>query len=439
MTASNQAITTWRTIRLRFLLRRTSTPEQKQKLAEARRVTFLPMEAIGEKGELDLSITKDIEEVSNGYTHFFDGDVLVAKITPCFENGKGAVVRGTLNGVGFGTTELHVLNPTDEVDARFLYYLTASSHFRQHGEGEMTGAAGQKRVPEAFIKNYLVSLPVLEEQRAIAELLDRETAQLDKLLIEKERLLKLLAEKRRALITRIVTRGLNPNANLHDTGLTWLGRIPTHWRTIRLKFAISKIDQGWSPQCYNYPAEEGQWGVLKTGCVNGGVFNPEENKTLPDDIEPPLEIEVNLGDMLMSRASGSTELIGSVALVNERSRARLLLSDKTYRIHLQADIVNPQFFVLLMGSAVLRHQIGAIISGAEGLANNIAQSDIRELLIILPPLDEQCHIAEYAESQTKKLDDLRGETEQTINLLTERRAALITAAITGHLSVEVQT
>jgi len=79
------------------------------------------MEAIGEHGELDLSITREREDVETGYTQFFDGDVVVAKITPCFENGKGALIRGTLTGIGFGTTELHVLTPTSEIDGRYLY------------------------------------------------------------------------------------------------------------------------------------------------------------------------------------------------------------------------------------------------------------------------------------------------------------------------------
>lgn len=384
-------------------------------------------------GSVDKEIgEEDVAESSSVVNYFEPGDVLFGKLRPYLA--KAHLV--TEHSVG--TTELLALKTKQNLHGRFLLYVLLSPGFI----GLVNSSTFGSKMPRAdweFIGNVFIPRPSLAEQQAIADLLDRETAQLDNLIAEKERLLKLLAEKRRALITRIVTYGLNPNTKLQDTGLSWLGRIPIHWRTIRLKFAISKIDQGWSPQCYNYPAEEGQWGVLKTGCVNGGAFNPEENKTLPDNIEPPLEIEVNLGDVLMSRASGSTELIGSVALVNERSRARLLLSDKTYRIHLQADIVNPRFFVLLMGSAVLRCQIGAIISGAEGLANNIAQSDIRELLIILPPLDEQCDIAEYAESQIKKLDALRGETEQTINLLTERRAALIAAAITGHLSVEGET
>src|SRR5207253_5080350 len=139
------------------------------------------------------------------------------------ENGKGALARGLLNGVGFGTTELHVLHPRKEVDPRFLYYVTANPIFRQLGEAEMTGATGQKRVPDEFVKNHIVQLPSHNEQRAIADMLDKETARLDELIAEKARLLELLAEKRRALIPRAVTRGLNNAAPLRDTGLKWLG------------------------------------------------------------------------------------------------------------------------------------------------------------------------------------------------------------------------
>src|SRR6185503_5774269 len=134
--------------RLRFVTRRASTTEERKKLSAAAQVTFLPMEAIGEHGELDMTTVRDLDEVRTGYTQFFDGDVLVAKITPCFENGKGALVTGTLNGVGYGTTELHILSPGPDLDGRFLYYTTVSEPFRKLGEARMTGAAGQKRVPE---------------------------------------------------------------------------------------------------------------------------------------------------------------------------------------------------------------------------------------------------------------------------------------------------
>ena len=208
---------TWPEKRMRFLLRRGRSNEQQKVLSGASQVTFLPMESIGEQGVLDCSAIRAADDVRNGYTRFFDGDVLVAKITPCFENGKGALVYGTLNGVGFGTTELHVLNPSSEIDARFLYYITVGGHFRRLGEAAMFGAAGQKRVPEDFIRDYRVRVPPLAQQRAIADYLDRETTRLDVLMAAQQRLLSLLAEKRRAVITETVALG----ANLDRTSEGW--------------------------------------------------------------------------------------------------------------------------------------------------------------------------------------------------------------------------
>jgi len=179
--------------------------------------------------------------------------------------------------------------------------------------------------------------------------------------------------------------------------------------------------------------------VLKTGCVNGGIFAPHESKALPEDIEPPLESEVKQGDVLMSRASGSRALIGSAAMVVEQPPARLLLSDEIYRLRLREDIITADFCVLTMGSTTLHHQIEGAISGAEGLANNIAQSDIRELLIPLPPLPEQHAIVAHIAAETAKLDALREATERTLGLLKERRAALIAATVTGKISLEMTT
>ena len=118
--------------------------------------------------------------------NFSTGDVLVAKITPCFENGKGALVRGTPERRRLRNSELHVLNLGNEIDARFLYYITVSDRFRRLGEAAMFGAAGQKRVPEDFVRNYRVPVPPLSQQRAIADYLDLETTRLDVLVAEEE-------------------------------------------------------------------------------------------------------------------------------------------------------------------------------------------------------------------------------------------------------------
>jgi len=169
------------------------------------------MEAIGETGQMAVGQERPIGEVYNGFTYFADGDVVVAKITPCFENGKGALAAGLINGVGFGTTELHVMRALPDVAPRWLLYLTQTHTFRKLGEAEMYGAGGQKRVPEDFIKDHRIALPDLEEQEHIANFLDWKTGQIDALIDKKVGLsgtlkgLDLLAEYRSALITAAVT------------------------------------------------------------------------------------------------------------------------------------------------------------------------------------------------------------------------------------------
>jgi type I restriction enzyme, S subunit len=220
---------------MRFLLRKQPTAEQRKRLQTTEQVNFVPMEAVGENGGLDLDLIREKTSVEKGYTLFFDGDVVVAKITPCFENGKGALAVGLYEGAAYGTTELHVLSPLPKLDKRFLFYLTISHTFRKQGEAAMKGAAGQKRVPDEFIQDFRFPLPPLAIQHRIADYLDIETVQIDVLVAEKERMLKLLEEKRVALVSRIVIRGLNPNVPMQSSDLAWLGNIPVHWELRRAK------------------------------------------------------------------------------------------------------------------------------------------------------------------------------------------------------------
>jgi type I restriction enzyme S subunit len=169
--------------------------------------------------------------------------------------------------------------------------------------------------------------------------------------------------------------------------------------------------------------------------VNGGIFNSQASKALPDEFISPLELEIFKGDILMSRASGSIDLIGSVARVEEQPTSRLLLSDKTFRLKLKTQLIDPDFFVTVMGSLIVRRQIHQMISGAEGLANNIAQSDIKELVLPFPDLDEQQRIMHSLHQEIKSINSLSNISIETLALLQERRSALISAAVTGKIDV----
>jgi len=132
-------------------------------------VTFLGMKDISEKGQVDLSTTKTYEEVKKGFTNFENEDVLLAKITPCFENGKAAIVRNLLNGYGFGSTEFYVLRPHQNIILpEYVYAMIKSYTFAEPGKYKMTGAAGQKRLPKDYILNYKFPLPPLEAQEQFA-------------------------------------------------------------------------------------------------------------------------------------------------------------------------------------------------------------------------------------------------------------------------------
>ncbi len=278
-----------------------------------------------------------------------------------------------------------------------------------------------------------LALPPLHEQTAIAAFLDRETAKIDGLVAEQRRLMELLKEKRQAVISHAVTKGLNPHAPMKPSGIEWLGDVPEHWEVCAARRVIARIEQGWSPECFARPAEPGERGVLKTGCVNRGAFNEQENKALPDTLLPMLEYEVRPGDVLMSRASGSPELVGSTAYVHA-VRPRLMLSDKAFRIHPEPAI-DKRFFATAFNSRYLREQIERAISGAEGLANNLPQSALFAFSICVPPLHEQTSIVKHVAGTTATFDTLTAEAARAIELLQERRTALISAAVTGKIDV----
>ena len=153
-------------------------PKKDIPLDNSSSVTFLPMEAVSTDGTIDTSRTILVEQVKN-YSVFKDNDILFAKITPCMENGKGAIVSNLKNGYGAGSTEFIVLRPKDMVSSKWLYYFLSQKNFRMHCQQHMTGSAGQKRVPAKFLANCEIGVPTLEEQERIVARIEELFSQLD--------------------------------------------------------------------------------------------------------------------------------------------------------------------------------------------------------------------------------------------------------------------
>ncbi len=392
-----------------------------------------------EKNLLSLSygkiVQKDIKsnlgllpESFEAYQIVESGNIIL-RLTD-LQNDKRSLRVGLVQERGIITSAYLGLIPK-KVLPRYAYYLLHSYDlckvFYTMGGGvrQSIGFSEFRRLP--------CLVPPLSEQYKIADYLDRTTQSIDALIAAKKRLLELLAEKRRSMITRAVTRGLTADVPMKDSGFSWIGSVPENWSVENLKYHLSNIEQGWSPQSDNFPADLDEWGVLKVGAVNGWEFNANENKRIPPELDIPLEYEIKSGNILVSRAN-TTELVGSAALV-KNVRSKLLLCDKIYRLVPFGNRLVPEYLVFYLRSLAGRFEIERDATGASSSMQNISQSTIANLWIPRPPLEEQLSIVTHIENQLSLFEELELTTKQGIALLQERRTSLISAAVTGQLQI----
>lgn len=422
----NTAATTtpygWRRRRLRFDAR-LNPKKSSLKLDAETEVSFVPMEAIGELGGLDLSITKVLEDVYNGYTYFADFDVCVAKITPCFENGKGALAEGLTHGVGFGTTELHVVRSNEGLEPRFLFYISIAHDFRNIGAAEMLGAGGQKRVPEDFIKDWRPPLPSIETQRRIATFLDDKTARIDALIEKKRALLDRLAEKRQALITHAVAKGLDPTVLTKDSGIDWLGEIPSHWEVPPVK-RVAKLESGHTPD----KKVDAYWEDCQIPWVS---LNDTAALRANDYIS---DTAFNINELGLANSSARLLPARAVVFTRDATIGESAITTRPMAVsqHIIAWLCNEEMIIpefLLLAIYGMTSELMSLTNGST--IGTIGLGDVKRICVALPPVDEQRDIVAFVFARKEAIAIASEKIHASIRQLTEYRAALITAAVTG--------
>jgi type I restriction enzyme S subunit len=394
--------------------------------------SFVPMEKL-KTDSLALDEIRPIADVYDGYTYFVDDDILMAKVTPCFENKNIAIAKDMVNGVGFGSSEIYVLRSNQKTKNRYLFYRLQEDGFMEVATSSMTGAGGLKRVPSDVLNNFLVALPVHEEQTQIANFLDHETAKIDTLIDKQQQLIKLLKEKRQAVISHAVTKGLNPDALMKDSGVEWLGEVPEGWRVVPLKYLVSELDG----------IQMGPFGGMLLGLGENEtgykVFGQEN--TISGDFTKGLRwiskarfedlsnYHLKVGDIVLTR-KGS---LGNARLVSELAVMGIIDSD-TIRIRINSRKLQPKLMSFLMHNAlyvseqIARNRRGAILPG-------LNTETISNILLLVPqPLDQR-ELFEYLQVQNHKFDTAVEKCISAIALLEERRTALISAAVTGKIDV----
>jgi len=358
-----------------------------------------------------------------------EGDIALAVVGTI---GRSLIVDKQLVGCNLSRAVAKI-RPGKNLSARMLRWIFESLSFRRYTDLLCVGTA-QRVLNMSTLASFYVTVPSCQEQVSIVNFLERETAKIDTLIAEQQRLIELLQEKRQAVISHAVTKGLNPEVPMKDSGVEWLGEVPEHWEVQKVKHFCRHIEQGWSPQCENEASEGDAPGVLKVGCVNGGIFRAGENKRLPPDLSPIPEYSVRKGDLLISRAN-TKELVGSAAVVSE-DYPWLFICVKLYRITVDPSLATASFLALYLGSSEVRGQVELGASGASQSMQNISQSVLMELPIALPDLVEQEAIRNTIANECCSIDELVAEGSRGIQLLQERRSALISAAVTGQIDVQ---
>lgn len=418
--------THWVVKRLRFLTR--LNPSRREiHLADDAVVSFVPMDAVGECGGLALDIERPLDEIGAGYTYFADGDVVVAKITPCFENGKGALATGLTNGVALGTTELHVMRPNGDLDPKFLFYVSISDHFRDIGESEMYGAGGQKRIPDTFLKDFRAVLPPLPEQVEIVSILDSEAAKLDALIGKKRRFLELLEERRLSIITHAITKGLDPTVPMKGSGIVWLGSIPKHWSVKKIKYAVSHV-----VDClHTTPHYDGEllYPAIRTADLDRGRLLLDHCRLVSEEVyqERIQRLRPLAGDILYSREG---ERFGMATLVPPGVDLCLGQRMMMFRALPQ---VHPAYLMWALNSSAIYQQVILYTGGATSPHINIR--DIINFFVPCPPPQEQSKIAQHIETECARLDRIIAKLREGISTIEGYRSALITNAVTGKIDV----
>lgn len=311
----------------------------------------------------------------------------------------------------------------------YFRYALKCSPFIQALNSTSEGIRDGKTITYDEFGELLVALPSQAEQKAIATFLDRETQRIDSLIEEKLAFIKLLKEKRQALISHVVTKGLNPNVEMKDSGIEWIGQVPKHW-------GISKVR--YLGQCQNGINIGGEFFGHGTPFVSyGDVYN---NTSLPEQVQGLVlstekdrdNYSVIAGDVLFTRTSETIEEIGFSAVCKSTIEQAVFAG---FLIRFRPDEGNLE--VGFSEYYFRNEKLRAFFAKEMNLVTraSLSQDLLKKMPVLLPPIDEQNEIANYLQAECDKFSEIFAETEKTIFLLKERRTSLISATVTGKIDV----
>lgn len=375
-------------------------------------------------GSLDfMKATATSEEIAKFALR--QDDVLITKDSETADDiGVPAIVAEKIADLVCGY-HLSILRPGEQVFGRFLFrYLQstrAASFFEKRANGITRFAIGLDAVGDCP-----VIFPSMQQQKSVASFLDNETARIDALISKKKRQVELLEEKRTAVITRAITKGLNSNAKMRDSGVEWIGEIPAHWQVLPIRRVVDKADYGISESL----DASGEIPVLRMGNLTDGGIDLADLRFV-DEVDKFFLLQK--GDLLYNRTN-SLDLVGKVGLFQgDADHDRVSFASYLVRIRTN-DRAFPEYLTYLLNTPYVLSQARAIAYPSIGQAN-LSPPRYLTISVPLPPKEEQGAINRYLVSEDEGSHRRLGLLKRSIALLQELRSSLITAAVSGQIDV----
>ena len=383
-------------------------------------VTFVPMAAVGEDfSGIKENYTRPLSEVSKGYTYFEEDDLLFSKITPCLQNGKHSIAKNLLNGIGFGSTEFHVVRAGDSASPKFLFRSLIRPDIIKECADSFTGTAGQQRVQPDTLRSLPVLIPPLPEQRAIAAVLDS----IDDAIEGAEAVIAATEELRDALLHALLTRGL-PGQHTEFRDVPGLGTIPADWEVVRLGDVVPKFEYGTSVRC---TTETVGMPILRIPNIASGVLNLTDLKYADLGPKESASVQLDAGDILLVRTNGNPETCGQ-CWVSDGMEGQWGFASYLVRGRADQSQVNPWFIGHFLRSDTGRRLLKGNIRTSAG-NYNLSVGNLGLMPLPCPPRLEQDSIVNTTKGLSRSIEFAREEAVKLRFLKESTAEALLTGMV----------
>lgn len=381
-------------------------------------VSFVPMESL-RNGAIDY---QDIPfaEGKGKYTYFQDGDLLVAKVTPCFENGNIAIANNMKQGVGLGSSEIFVLRMNDKVLNTYMFYITQTAKFQEGACATMCGVGGLKRISPLFMRTYELDIPSLSKQQRIVDYLDAKLGKIDVRIAILEKQQDAYARLKRSVIYHAVTRGLDPNVFLKDSGVEWIGMIPKHWELQRFKSIFTECKSVTETGQEDLLSVSEYYGVARRiDKMEDGEYESRADSLVGYKVCKKDDLVINIM-LAWKRGLGFSDFDGIVS--------------PAYAVYRGKDIA-PHYFHYLMRTDMYVAEYKRNSKGIIDSRLRMYTDRFNNIMAIVPPLSEQQAIAAYLDEKCSKIDAATENIGKQIDALKRLKRALINEVVTGQRAV----